>query len=105
VRRLKLPQDRTQLFRGENTRLVRVLVVEKPPLFDGRQLAQRLVVVKPPFSSRIGIKYAQAAGFESAYSEKTSPTGGDPTSELKLSEPTSWKVLPLWKPIIISCSE
>src|SRR6516225_12378097 len=57
---------------------------------------------QPLFSARIGRRNPQAAGSASAHSEKTTPAGGEPTSELKLSEPTMCSAAPDLKRIIIS---
>ena len=59
-------------------------------------------IAHPPFSSRIGRIYPHAAGFATAYSEYTNPTGGLPINELKLSLPTNCHVLPLRARTIIS---
>ena len=39
-------------------------------------------MAQPPFSARMGRRNAQAFGSAIAYSENTTPTGGEPTSEL-----------------------
>jgi hypothetical protein len=39
-------------------------------------------MAQPPFSARMGRRKAQALGSARAYSENTTPTGGEPTRAL-----------------------
>jgi hypothetical protein len=70
--------------------------------FDPRGVVMKSA--QPLFSARIGRRNPQAAGSASAHSEKTTPAGGEPTSELKLSDPTMCSAEPDLKRIIISFS-
>src|SRR5579863_1674236 len=58
----------------------------------------------PSFSRKIGRLRAHADESARLHSENTIPTGGEPTNDSTLSEPSSWKVDPLTNSIIISFS-
>ena len=57
---------------------------------------------QPSFSTRIGRRYSQASGCDSAHSEKTTPTGLEPTRLSKLSDPAICQIEPFTVSISIS---